>query len=307
MTRQGREGWLRAQVSGSISAAPRTRGPMPRSRPERLREAKRRLEEELEIDRNANAQYEAYRQRGVMKNGRRFGRPPNPREPPTVPEGKVNLTDTDSKLVHGIRGWIQGYNAQAACNEQHVIVAAEVMTASPDFGHLGPMVSVARTELTAAGVTAIRDVIVADAGYWHLEQMNEITGRGIPVLIPPDSSRRTNTRPGWNGGAYDFMRSVLRTEHGSELYKQRGAANRADLWPHQTQPRLQPLPPPRPSRRPDRMAADGDHAEPGQAPPALHRPRRVTARASPPSPRGPASLTAARTPGRRSRLRDSLA
>ena len=55
-----------------------------------------------------------------MKNGHRFGRAPNPREPPTVPEGKVNLTDPDSKLVHGMRGWIQGYHAQAACNEQPV-------------------------------------------------------------------------------------------------------------------------------------------------------------------------------------------
>src|SRR3712207_8377882 len=51
--------------------------------------------------------------------------------------------------------------------------------------------------------------------------MNEITGQGPAVLIPPDSSRRTNTRPGWNGGAYDFMRSVLATKRGSELYKQR--------------------------------------------------------------------------------------
>jgi hypothetical protein len=39
-----------------------------------------------------------------MKDGRRFGRPPNPRTPPTAPGGKVNLTDLDSKLVHGMRG-----------------------------------------------------------------------------------------------------------------------------------------------------------------------------------------------------------
>lgn len=157
-----------------------------------------------------------------MKDGRRFGRPPNPRQPPTVPTGKVNLTDPDSKLVHGMRGWIQGYNAQAACNERHLIVAAEVMTASPDFGHLGPMVTAARGELATAGVSDRPNAIVADAGYWHLEQMNEITGDGIPVLIPPDSSRRKSTRPGWNGGAYDFMRNVLETEQGSRLYKQRG-------------------------------------------------------------------------------------
>ena len=64
---------------------------------------------------------------------------------------------------------------------------------------------------------------MADAGYWHLEQMNQITGDGIPVLIPPDSSRRARKpkRPGWEGGAYDFMRRVLATERGSALYKQR--------------------------------------------------------------------------------------
>src|SRR3954452_16661721 len=223
-TRQGREGWLRdaRQRLDQRRAAQAT--PIPRSRPQRLREGRRRLEEELAVDRDANAQYEAYRARGRMKDGRRFGRPPNPRQPPTVATGKVNLTDPDSKLVHGMRGWIQGYNAQAACNERHLIVAAEVMTASPDFGHLGPMVDATRRELAAAGIDTKPDVVIADAGYWHLEQMNAVTADGIPVLIPPDSSRRrkTGARPGWNGGAYDFMRGVLETESGSALYRQRG-------------------------------------------------------------------------------------
>ena len=82
-----------------------------------------------------------------MKNGRRLGSNarPSPTRRPTRRTGKVNLTDPDSKLVHGMRGWVQGYNAQAVCNEQHLILAAEVMTASPDFGHLGPMVAAART------------------------------------------------------------------------------------------------------------------------------------------------------------------
>jgi hypothetical protein len=70
-------------------------------------------------------------------------------------------------------------------------------------------------------VTETPAVVVADAGYWHLEQMNKITGQGIPVLIPPDSSRRKGARPGWTGGAYDFMRRVLATEQASALYKQR--------------------------------------------------------------------------------------
>jgi hypothetical protein len=120
-----------------------------------------------------------------------------------------------------MRGWVQGYNAQAACNEHHLIVAAEVMTASPDFGTLGPMLTAARTELASAGVNDTPGLVLADAGYRHLEQMNEITASGSPVLIPPDSTRRKGTRPGWAGGPYDFMRSVLSTDHGKALYKQR--------------------------------------------------------------------------------------
>jgi transposase len=222
---KGRLVWLREAKRRLDERRADEARPIPRSRPERLTDAKQRLDEELEAERRANEAYEAYRARGVGRTGRRFSpaATPKPYMLPATPQGKVNITDPDSKLVKGMRGWIQGYNAQAVCNDQHLIVAAEVMTASPDFGHLGPMLAAARHELTAAGISRSPDVVVADSGYWHLEQMNEITGDGIPVLIPPDSSRRANKpkRPGWNGGAYDFMRSVLRTDHGEQLYRQR--------------------------------------------------------------------------------------
>jgi len=219
--RQGRRGWLRAAAQRLDQERADRARPVPGPRPERLLEGKRRLEEEHHAQQQANATYEAYRAQGRDKTGRQLGRPPDPFQMPDTPQGKINISDPDSKLVHGMRGWVQGYNAQAACNEQHLILAAEVMTASPDFGHLGPMVAATQTELTRAGVQTLPQVVVADAGYWHLEQINEITGQGVPVLIPPDSSRRKNTRPGWDGGAYDFMRSALATEHGGELYGQR--------------------------------------------------------------------------------------
>jgi transposase len=199
-TREGRDGWLRAARQQLEQRRADEPEPVPRSRTKRLLMAKRRLDEELAGERDAHEHYEAYRRRGVMKDGRRFGRPRNPRTPPTAPSGRVNLTDPDSKLVHGMRGWIQGYHAQAVCNEQHPIVAAAVMTASPDFGNLGPMHSAARRELAAAGVTEPPQVVVADAGYWHLEQINEITGLGIPVLIPPDSSDTRTPTPGGPAG-----------------------------------------------------------------------------------------------------------
>ena len=125
----------------------------PGPRPQRLLEAKRRLEEQLAVEQAANSAYEHYRAHGRQKNGRLLGAPPKPYTPPAVPDGKINITDLDSRFVHGMRGWVQGYNAQAVCNDQHLILAADVMTASADFGHLGPLIAQARDELAAAGVS----------------------------------------------------------------------------------------------------------------------------------------------------------
>ena len=39
--------------------------------------------------------------------------------------------------------------------------------------------------------------------------METVINRGIQVLIPPDALKRKGARPGWDGGAYAFMRRVL--------------------------------------------------------------------------------------------------
>ena len=102
----------------------------------------------------------------------------------------MNLTDPDSRMLKATRGYIQGYNAQAAVDENQIVIAAEVTVDSPDFGHLEPIVNVAQTELEAAGVSDTPTVLLADAGYWHKEQMENIINRGIQVLIPPDAGKR---------------------------------------------------------------------------------------------------------------------
>jgi hypothetical protein len=220
-TSQGRRGWLRDAKRRLDEKREQEARPIPRSRPARLRESKRRLEEELAAECAANEAYEAYRVRGVMKDGRRFGAPPKPYEPPAIPTGKVNVTDPDSRNVKTPRGYMQGYNAQAVVNEQQIVIAAEVNGDSPDFGHLAPMVAAAERELEQAGITETPEVVVADAGYWHQVQMESIVSRGIQVLVPPDASKRKDTRPGWDGGAYAFMRRVLETDHGGGFYRKR--------------------------------------------------------------------------------------
>jgi transposase len=221
-TEQGRRGWLREakqRLEAERAANPK---PIPQSRPARVKEAKRRLEEQLWVECRANEAYEAFRARGVDKTGRRLhDSSTKPYRPPATPSGKVNVTDPDSKNLKAPRGYIQGYNAQAAVNEHQIVVAAEINTGSSDFGHLAPIVDAALRELKAAGITERPGVIVADAGYWHQQQMEQITAQGIPVLVPPDADKRKGTRPGWNGGPYAFMRNILETELGQTLYRKR--------------------------------------------------------------------------------------
>ena len=222
-TGQGRRAWLREAKRRLERQRDEQPQPVPRSRPKRVKEAKRRLEEELFTETRANAAYEQYRARDRMRNGRRLGAhsPPKPYTPPAAPEGRINTTDPDSHVVKGLRGFIQGYNAQAVTNEHQIVLAAEVMTAGGDFGHLEPMLDATRRELDAVGVDEVPEVVLADAGYWHQQQMERAIAQGSQVLIPPDTSRRKTPRPGWTGGYYAFMRRVLAGERGGELYRRR--------------------------------------------------------------------------------------
>src|SRR4051794_17463761 len=83
------------------------------------------------------------------------------------------------------------------------------------------MLVAAQRELAAAGVDEQPGVLLADAGYWHGEQMQRILDRGIEVLIPPDTGRHRTTRRNWDGGRYDEMRQLLASERGDELYSKR--------------------------------------------------------------------------------------
>jgi len=222
-TRQGRAKWLADAKRRLEERRAQEARPIPASRPARLREAKRRLEEEHRVEVQANADYEAYRARGVDKTGRRFGGPPKPFEPPATPTGKVNTTDPDSRNVKTLRGWAQGYNAQAVSTDRQIVIAAELTNSSADFGQLGPLIEAARRELRAAGIAQPPDVVLADAGYWHHAQIQALAADGITVLIPPDAKKRQGTRPGWNGGLYAFMRYALTTPAGAGLYRRRSS------------------------------------------------------------------------------------
>jgi len=69
-----------------------------------------------------------------------------------VSERKVNITDSDSRILKGRQGFVQGYNAQAVVSRDQVILAADVVQEGNDLRQLIPMVrkAQARSHLRGA-------------------------------------------------------------------------------------------------------------------------------------------------------------
>ncbi|KKK55041.1 hypothetical protein LCGC14_3078570, partial [marine sediment metagenome] len=178
--------------------------PIPRQRAKRLAECKRRLEQDLALERHVIAEHDAWRRRGIASDGSRRMAGHNLKDHPLPeqPAGKINLTDPDSKNLKTPRGWVQGYNAQAVVSADQIVVAAEISTEAVDSPNLEPMVAAACAELGAAGIDDQPGVVLADAGYWKNDAIEAVVGRGIQTLIAPDADKRTQPRPGRRGGLY---------------------------------------------------------------------------------------------------------
>lgn len=99
-----------------------------------------------------------------------------------------NTTDPDSRPQQTSQGWIQGYNAQVACTENGLIVAADVCTDNQDRRQLAPMVR----QITAIGVP---HTLVADTGYDHHAQIQAVEqATAATVYIPPQLPVEVHTR-----------------------------------------------------------------------------------------------------------------
>jgi transposase len=222
LRRGGRIEWLR--VARRELEAHRTRqgAPVPRDRDDRMIGALERFEENHQVDLAAVETYERWRATARDTKGRVLKGNNKPFVAPELPEGKINLSDPDSRVMR-TQGTPprQAYNAQAAVNDQQVILAAEITNAAPDFGQLAPMFKATMRELSEQGVTETPEVVLADAGYWHHPQMQAISEQGIEVLVPPDGNMREGKRRGWEDGVYQAMRDKLSTDRGRELYAQR--------------------------------------------------------------------------------------
>lgn len=201
----------------------------PQSRRARLAAAKARLDAELDAERDAHEEHLRRREALEAERGRPLrGRKPKPPAEAVDPKAKANTTDPDSRFVRSPKGFVQGYNAQAAANEHQVIVAAELSGDSPDSRLLEPTVEAARAELASIGVPATPGVVLADGGYWNVPQIERLVARGSELLVNPDSSARParqeasrKLRDKRVHGLYGHMQRSLATPRGEGLYRRR--------------------------------------------------------------------------------------
>jgi transposase len=114
------------------------------------------------------------------------GRRPAPTSATHKSRREANLTDPDSRMLKNKGGYLQGYNAQAVATEQQFVIAAEVTNQANDAPSYVPMVKAAKKNLRSAGVMQRVRRVVADAGYWSIENVNL---KGVESFIAPGRVR----------------------------------------------------------------------------------------------------------------------
>lgn len=206
----------------------------------KLRAAKARLEEERRRREASEEAEEADRRRReeeAKARGRRpVGRPPKPAtERKAKPKAlRVNLTDPDSRLLPSPRGFIQGYCAQAAVSEDHLILAAEIAPEGGDQRQLAPMTAAAAAQIEAAGIEQRPATALADAGYFNGAQIEALEREGLEVLVATrsDSPRKRRAQERGDlppppaprlGSVKERMAITLADPETQRRYRRRGA------------------------------------------------------------------------------------
>ena len=163
----------------------------------------------------------------------RTGRKVRGRKPKdTKPEpAKANVTDPDSRIMKTRKGYVQGYNAQAAVTQEQIILAAEVTQEANDVKQLEPMVKRVLDNVQAVLPGAKVKVVEGDAGYWS-KAAGEASPAGPELLVATskDWKQRKAAREAppprgripRNLSARDRMERKLLTKRGRRLYKIRG-------------------------------------------------------------------------------------
>lgn len=147
------------------------------------------------------------------------------------PKGNLciaNTTDPDSRIMKTKDGYVQGYNAQAAVNENQIVLAAAVTQECNDLLQYQPMVAATQKTLEQTDAASAIGIVLGDAGYWS-EANATASGPGRLIATLKDHKQRsaarklgTTTGPPPEGATtLEAMEHQLRTPEGAALYAKR--------------------------------------------------------------------------------------
>ena len=188
---------------------------------EKIREAKAALEKKAREEAEPQAKADDEKESPAKKDRK-------PKDPPGVPKAKDqhNFTDPESRIMvdTATKGFVQGYNAQAAVDAKaQVIVAAEVTDEPNDKEQVGPAV-----EQIEKNLGELPRELSADAGYYSESNVTTLEDAGVEAFIPPQKQRHTSTAlPPPRGrmpaglSVKDRMLRKLRTKRGRGKYSKR--------------------------------------------------------------------------------------
>lgn len=200
----------------------------------KIREAKAALEQEAQEKANLAAeearQKVAQREQVERDTGKKpGGKPPQVLDPAQAkpdPKAQRNFTDPESRIMvdGATKGFIQGYNAQAAVDsENQIVVATIVSQCAADANLLVPMVL-----QVEANLGVLPEKTTADTGYFSAANVTDSRLAGTDLFIPPKKARDADSdKPKCSKSASDpvaaEMRDKLKTPKGHAVYKDRKA------------------------------------------------------------------------------------
>ena len=184
------------------------------SRLQKIREAKKRLEERQAEEDREKGRHEGDGGRPNGKKGhpfkKEFGQPQE--------KAQDNFTDPESRIMKMGNGYEQSYNAQASVDEAHqIIVAVGVTNCAADNDQLIPMI-----EATEANTEQLPEQVLADAGYRSERNFKHAETKSIDAVISLGREGKANAAPvAPSNQATQRMKQKLKTTEGAAAYRRR--------------------------------------------------------------------------------------
>ena len=184
------------------------------SRLQKIREAKKRLEERQADQDREKGRHEGDQGRPNGKKGKPFQKDfGTPAE-----KAQDNFTDPESRIMKMGNGFEQSYNAQAAVDEaQQIIVAAGVTNCAADNRQLIPMI-----EATTDNTGETPQQVLADAGYRSEENFERAETMNIEAVIALGREGKKDAATiAPTNKATRRMKEKLATAEGAAAYRRR--------------------------------------------------------------------------------------